>query len=79
MSLSQFRGVTSSPAGQTRTVHITRLTIENTVEDRILALQDRKRAVVSAALDEQGRPGGVGGSKLTMEDLKFLFSGEKAD
>ncbi|MEW5312517.1 MAG: hypothetical protein WDW38_004147 [Sanguina aurantia] len=63
--------------GQTRTVHITRLVIAGTVEDRILELQDRKRAVVSAALDEGGRPAGVGGSKLTMEDLKFLFEGEK--
>ena len=36
--------------GQTRDVHIYKLTIENTVEQRILALQDGKRALAAAAL-----------------------------
>jgi len=59
--------------GQTRTVHVTRLAIKGTVEERILELQASKRAVVAAALEE-GR-GTDGANKLTMEDLRFLFLG----
>jgi hypothetical protein len=38
--------------GQTRTVHIQRLVIANTVEDRVLALQERKvRSGISAFIN----------------------------
>ncbi|CAI0444051.1 unnamed protein product [Linum tenue] len=57
--------------GQTRPVTVTRLTIEDTVEDRILKLQDEKRKMVSSAFGED--QGGGTATKLTVEDLRFLF------
>ena len=55
--------------GQTRDVNIYKLTVEKTVEERILALQESKRALATAAL---------GGDKfknlkLGLEDLMALF------
>ena len=44
----------------------------DTVEDRILALQQKKRELAEAALGDGD--GGVQASRLTMEDLQFLFS-----
>ena len=41
--------------GQDKPVFIWRLVAEGTVEERILALQARKRALMSAMLDEQGQ------------------------
>ncbi|KAK9916313.1 hypothetical protein WJX75_001149 [Coccomyxa subellipsoidea] len=58
--------------GQTRTVRVMRLTIADTVEDRILALQEKKRRLADAALGNG--EGGVQASRLTMEDLHYLFS-----
>lgn len=43
-----------------------------TVEERILALQDSKRKIVSAAF---GDGGSQQASRLTKEDLHYLFSG----
>ncbi|KAA6420225.1 MAG: hypothetical protein FRX49_09888 [Trebouxia sp. A1-2] len=61
--------------GQTRTVHVTRITIKGTVEERILALQDSKRKIVSAAFgDDSG--GFQQTSRLTKEELHFLFTGQ---
>eukprot|EP00268_Persea_americana_P016783 TRINITY_DN17990_c2_g1_i1.p1 TRINITY_DN17990_c2_g1~~TRINITY_DN17990_c2_g1_i1.p1 ORF type:complete len:944 (+),score=189.89 TRINITY_DN17990_c2_g1_i1:195-2834(+) len=56
--------------GQHRPIRITRFIIENTVEERILRLQEKKELVFE---------GTVGGSsdalgKLTEADLRFLFS-----
>ncbi|XP_017229709.1 helicase-like transcription factor CHR28 isoform X1 [Daucus carota subsp. sativus] len=59
--------------GQTRPVTVSRLTIRDTVEDRILALQDEKRKMVASAFGED-QSGGTG-SRLTVEDLKYLFMG----
>lgn len=57
--------------GQARTVRLMRLTIADTVEDRILALQEKKRKLAEAALGD----GDAGvHARLTMEDLHFLFS-----
>ncbi|KAL1223674.1 Helicase-like transcription factor CHR28 [Cardamine amara subsp. amara] len=59
--------------GQTRTVTVTRITIKNTVEDRILALQERKRNIVASALGENhGKSSAI---QLTLEDLEYLFFG----
>jgi SNF2 family DNA or RNA helicase len=55
--------------GQTRDVHIYKLTIENTVEQRILALQDGKRALTTAALSGDR----IKNLKLGLEDLMALF------
>ncbi|CAN1812448.1 Helicase-like transcription factor CHR28 [Linum perenne] len=57
--------------GQTRPVTVTRLTIKDTVEDRILSLQDEKRKMVSSAFGED-QSGGTA-ARLTVEDLRFLF------
>jgi SNF2 family DNA or RNA helicase len=50
------------------------LTPQGTVEDRILALQEAKRQVVSAALNEEGRAdASQTGTRLSFEELKYLF------
>ncbi|KAG4984687.1 hypothetical protein JHK87_029436 [Glycine soja] len=57
--------------GQTRPVTVTRITIKDTVEDRILALQEDKRKMVASAFGED-HAGGTG-TRLTVDDLKYLF------
>nr|XP_017227107.1 PREDICTED: helicase-like transcription factor CHR28 [Daucus carota subsp. sativus] len=59
--------------GQTRPVTVSRITISNTVEDRILGLQEEKRKMVASAFGED--PSGGTGSRLTVEDLRYLFMG----
>ncbi|GKB77169.1 helicase-like transcription factor CHR28, partial [Tanacetum coccineum] len=53
--------------GQTRSVTVSRLTIKDTVEDRILALQEEKRKMVASAFGEDR--GGSSAPRLTAEDL----------
>ncbi|XP_020222323.1 helicase-like transcription factor CHR28 isoform X2 [Cajanus cajan] len=57
--------------GQTRPVTVLRLTVRDTVEDRILALQQKKRMMVASAFGEDGT--GDRQSRLTVDDLKYLF------
>ncbi|XP_020598613.1 helicase-like transcription factor CHR28 isoform X2 [Phalaenopsis equestris] len=57
--------------GQTRPVTVSRLTVNNTVEDRILALQEKKRKMVAYAFGEDQF--GSRQTRLTVEDLKYLF------
>ncbi|KAK7270127.1 hypothetical protein RIF29_23047 [Crotalaria pallida] len=57
--------------GQTRPVTVTRLTIKDTVEDRILALQEEKRKMVASAFGEDHA--GSSATRLTVDDLKYLF------
>ncbi|KAL3615824.1 hypothetical protein CASFOL_040118 [Castilleja foliolosa] len=59
--------------GQTRPVTVSRLTIKDTVEDRILSLQDDKRKIVASAFGEDQSSGH--GTKLTADDIRFLFEG----
>lgn len=59
--------------GQTRTVTVSRLTIKDTVEDRILALQEDKRKMVASAFGEDQSGGHA--TRLTVEDFRFLFEG----
>ncbi len=54
--------------GQTRPVVATRLVSENTVEERILELQARKRLLASAALDDAALS-----SQLTRDEIAALF------
>ncbi|KAI9695210.1 MAG: hypothetical protein M1820_008846 [Bogoriella megaspora] len=54
---------------QTVDVHIYRLTIASTVEERILALQEKKRELANAAIE-----GGKAVAKLSMKDIMNLFS-----
>ncbi|KAJ4894090.1 SNF2 domain-containing protein / helicase domain-containing protein / zinc finger protein-related [Raphanus sativus] len=57
--------------GQTRPVSVTRITIKGTVEDRILSLQEEKRKIVASAYGEDH--GGSSATRLTVDDLKYLF------
>ncbi|GJN17486.1 hypothetical protein PR202_gb04557 [Eleusine coracana subsp. coracana] len=57
--------------GQTRPVTVSRLTIKDTVEDRILALQEKKREMVASAFGEDRS--GARQTRLTVEDLNYLF------
>ncbi|KAK4481250.1 hypothetical protein RD792_012133 [Penstemon davidsonii] len=59
--------------GQTRPVTVSRLTIKDTVEDRILSLQEDKRKMVASAFGEDQSGGHA--TRLTVEDLRFLFEG----
>nr|DAD32828.1 TPA_asm: hypothetical protein HUJ06_011679 [Nelumbo nucifera] len=57
--------------GQTRQVTVSRLTVKDTVEDRILALQEEKRKMVASALGEDLTGGSA--TRLTVDDLRYLF------
>ncbi|KAJ5593897.1 uncharacterized protein N7459_000105, partial [Penicillium hispanicum] len=56
--------------GQMKEVFVHRLLIENTVEDRIVELQDKKRELISGALDEGGT---MNVSRLDSRELAYLF------
>ncbi|KAI1297540.1 DNA repair protein rad16 [Mortierella claussenii] len=55
--------------GQFRPILITRLIIENSIESRILQLQEKKQAMVDSTIGKD--PAAL--SRLTPEDLRFLF------
>jgi SNF2 family DNA or RNA helicase len=72
--------------GQRREVFVSRLTVSDTVEDRILALQEHKRALAAAAFGEGQAAAGAEGAasaaaqagdaqrgRLSVDDLLFLF------
>lgn len=56
--------------GQQKPVQVHRILVPNTVEDRILALQEKKRELIEAALDEKARKSI---SRLGVAELGFLF------
>ena len=56
--------------GQQRPVVVHRLVVADTVEDRVLALQEKKRTLIEGALDENAQRN-VG--RLNNRDLGFLF------
>ena len=56
--------------GQQKSVQVHRIIVENTVEDRILALQEKKRELIEAALDENASKS-IG--RLGVRELGFLF------
>ncbi|RMD39632.1 hypothetical protein DV735_g5493, partial [Chaetothyriales sp. CBS 134920] len=66
---------------QTVDVVVYKLTIANTVEERILALQDKKRDLANATIDYRGLLAGAGAGaagggaamKLTLQDMLKLF------
>jgi len=62
--------------GQRKPVQVHRILIEGTVEDRIIALQERKKGLVNAALDE-GAMKSIG--RLDAQQLAFLFNGNGND
>lgn len=55
--------------GQRKPIYATRFIIQNTIEERILKLQEKKRLVFDGTI------GGDAGSmaKLTVDDMRFLF------
>lgn len=55
---------------QTREVTVHRVLVPETVEDRICALQDKKREVIGAALDENASKSLT---RLSVGELRFLF------
>ncbi|KAF9172159.1 hypothetical protein BGX21_005823 [Mortierella sp. AD011] len=58
--------------GQTKDVHVHRLCIPDTVEDRIIALQEKKKALADGALGE-GKVTKL--AKLGLQELMYLFRG----
>ena len=56
--------------GQMRPVQVHRILVENTVEDRILTLQEKKREIIEGALDENASHA-IG--RLGVKELAFLF------
>lgn len=56
--------------GQRLPVQVHRVLVPNTVEDRIIALQEKKRAVIEGALDEKASQS-IG--RLGTRELAFLF------
>lgn len=60
--------------GQTKEVFVNRITILNSVEDRILALQQQKQDVINQVLAEGG--GEIGNMRLGLDDLINLFGSD---
>ncbi len=56
--------------GQRRTVHVYRLVAENTIEQKVLALQDRKRELVAGVI---GSGAGTGRGTLSADDVRMLL------
>jgi SNF2 family DNA or RNA helicase len=56
--------------GQVRPVKVHRVLVEETVEDRIIELQDKKRALIEEALDEKEHQNI---SRLGVQELAYLF------
>lgn len=59
--------------GQQREVQVYRILSQETVEDRIISLQERKKSMIESAMDEnEGRKI----SRLTVGELRYLFNGD---
>ncbi|KAL4821957.1 SNF2 family N-terminal domain-containing protein [Aspergillus spinulosporus] len=56
--------------GQLREVHVHRILVPETVEDRIIELQDKKRAIIDGALDEKESKNIA---RLSIRELGYLF------
>ena len=56
--------------GQSKTVHVYRLITENSIEQKIMKLKEKKSAIVDALINENG----VSSLKLSRDDLESLFS-----
>lgn len=59
---------------QNKTVHVHRLTIKDTIEERIMKLQEQKKQIANRVLGEGGELGGqAGAARLDIQDLMMLF------
>ncbi len=56
--------------GQTRPVRTLKLLVKDSVEEKILALQERKREIFDTVIDNPA----LGMEKLSIEDLKYLLA-----
>lgn len=56
--------------GQHRPIRIVKLVIEDSIESRIIELQEKKANMVKATLDHDERAA----NKLSAEDMQFLFN-----
>ncbi|KAF9166952.1 hypothetical protein DFQ26_006351 [Actinomortierella ambigua] len=61
--------------GQTRDVHVYRLAVPNSVEDRIYRLQEDKQALIDGALGESDTIPKL--ARLNLQDLIYLFRGTR--
>jgi SNF2 family DNA or RNA helicase len=57
--------------GQTRSVMVYRLVAKDTIEQKVMALQDRKRALFASVIDAGGFEAGA----LTADDIRGLVEG----
>jgi non-specific serine/threonine protein kinase len=55
--------------GQTKDVHCVKLVVENSIESKILELQDKKRKLFKSLVDE--RPASL--KDLSFEDIEYLL------
>ena len=55
--------------GQRKSVYVMKLVARGTIEEKILALQERKRELIDAVI----QPGETLLSKMTQEELQALF------
>lgn len=60
--------------GQTRPVHVYRMVARDTIEEKVMALQDAKRKLISGVLDAGEGAEATGGSRLSAEDVRMLLS-----
>jgi len=56
--------------GQHRSITIVRFIVRNTIEEKIVALQEKKRLVFDATVGQDT----TAMTRLTEEDMRFLFS-----
>ena len=56
--------------GQTRSVMVYRMVAKDTIEDKVVALQDAKRRLISSVIDE----GDGFGSVLSADDIRDLLN-----
>ena len=66
--------------GQTRSVHVYRLVSQDTIEEKVLALQDSKRQLIAGVLSNDDEADAVdavgpvvGGARLSAQDLRLLL------
>ena len=64
---------------QTQDVKVFKLSVRNTVEGRIMELQEKKRELAKETIEGQGAAGKKGALKLTMQDMQRLFRHDAKD
>ncbi|KAL6060100.1 SWI/SNF-related matrix-associated actin-dependent regulator of chromatin subfamily A member 3-like 1 [Balamuthia mandrillaris] len=59
--------------GQSKEVQVVRFTTKDTIEERIITLQEKKQMLAEATLGEGSYEGQQKNKRLTVNDLRFLF------